>query len=63
MPKLLIGCKGQWRAGPMNRAIFQTDGTPMIPIFHHSNRTTLSLDSEALEGRLSTGCERSETKF
>ena len=26
----------------------------------HSNRTTLSLDSEALEGRLSTGCERSE---
>ena len=31
-----------------------------IPLFHHSNRTTLSLDSEALEGRLSTGCERSE---
>ena len=31
-----------------------------IPLFHHSNRSTLSLDSEALEGRLSTGCERSE---
>jgi len=33
---------------------------PKIKVFHHSNRTTLSLDSEALEGRLSTGCERSE---
>src|SRR5210317_84068 len=32
----------------------------IIPVFHYSNRTTLSLDSEALEGRLSTGCERSE---
>jgi hypothetical protein len=31
-----------------------------IPVFHHSNRTTLSLDPEVLEGRLSTGCERSE---
>jgi hypothetical protein len=31
-----------------------------IPLFHHSNRTNLSFDSEALEGRLSTGCERSE---
>jgi hypothetical protein len=28
----------------------------IIPLFHHSNRTTLSSDSEALEGRLSTGC-------
>jgi hypothetical protein len=27
------------------------------PSFHYSNRTTLSFDSEALEGRLSTGCE------
>jgi len=26
-----------------------------IQLFHHSNRTTLSLDSEALEGRLPTG--------
>ena len=48
----------------------------IIPLFHcsivlsepqdlraggqHSNRTTLSLDSEALEGRLSTDCEQSE---
>jgi hypothetical protein len=28
---------------------------PNIPEFQHSNRTTLSFDSEALEGRLSTG--------
>jgi len=31
-----------------------------IESFHYSNRTTLSLDSEALEGRLSTGCGRKE---
>jgi hypothetical protein len=36
MPKLMIGCQGQWRAGPMNRIIFQPDGTRMVPIFHHS---------------------------
>ena len=36
MPKLMIGCQGQWRAGPMNRIIFQPDGTQMYPIFHHS---------------------------
>jgi len=28
----------------------------IIPTFQYSNRTTLSLDPEALEGRLSTGC-------
>jgi len=27
----------------------------MAPEFQHSNRTTLSFDPEALEGRLSTG--------
>jgi len=37
MPKLMIGCQGQWRAGPMSRIIFQPDGTRMYPIFHHSN--------------------------
>ena len=37
MPKLMIGCQGQWRAGPMNRIVFQPDGTPMVPIFHYSN--------------------------
>ena len=26
-------CQGQWRAGPMNRIIFQPDGTRMVPIF------------------------------
>jgi hypothetical protein len=36
MPKLMIGCQGQWRAGPMNRIIFQPDGTRMNPIFHDS---------------------------
>jgi hypothetical protein len=36
MLKLMIGCQGQWRAGPMNRIIFQPDGTPRVPIFHHS---------------------------
>jgi long-subunit acyl-CoA synthetase (AMP-forming) len=49
----------------MNRRIFQRDGVnrshySSIASFHHSNRTTLSLDPEVLEGRLSTGCERSE---
>jgi hypothetical protein len=29
-------CQGQWRAGLMNRIIFQPNGTPMVPIFHHS---------------------------
>ena len=32
----------------------------IIPLFHYSNRTTLLLNPEALDGRLSTGCERSE---
>jgi hypothetical protein len=36
MPELMIVCQGQWRAGPMNRIIFQPNGTPMVPIFHHS---------------------------
>jgi hypothetical protein len=36
MSKLMIGCQGQWRAGPMNRIIFQPDGTPMVTIFHCS---------------------------
>jgi hypothetical protein len=50
---------------PMSRRIFQRDGVnrshySSIASFHHSNRTTLSLDPEVLEGRLSTGCERSE---
>jgi hypothetical protein len=50
---------------PMSRRIFQRDGVnrshySSMPSFHHSNRTTLSLDPEVLEGRLSTGCERSE---
>ena len=25
-----------WFVSPMNRIIFQPDGTPMVPIFHHS---------------------------
>ncbi len=36
IPKLMVVCQGQWRAGPMNRIIFQPDGTRMYPIFHHS---------------------------
>ncbi len=36
-PKLILGDQGQWRAGPMNRIIFQPDGTRMVPIFHYSN--------------------------
>jgi hypothetical protein len=32
----MIGCQGQWRAGPMKRIIFQSDGTRMYPIFHHA---------------------------
>jgi hypothetical protein len=50
MPKLMIGCQGQWRAGPMNRIIFQPDGTRMVPIipsFHYSKceRSELSCSS------------------
>ena len=45
-----------WFVYPMNRIMFQPDGTRIVPIFiiplfHYSNRTTL---------RLSAGCERSE---
>ena len=48
-------------AGPfIQHCIILSEPEATIPLFHHSNRTTLSLDSEALEGRLSTGCERSE---
>jgi hypothetical protein len=38
MPKLMIECQGQWRAGPMNRIIFQPYGTPMVPIFSPRRR-------------------------
>jgi hypothetical protein len=31
----MIGRQGQWRAGPINRVIFQSDGTLMVPIFHY----------------------------
>ena len=38
MPKLMIGCQGQWRAGRMNRIDFQPDGTQMYPIFPGPDR-------------------------
>ncbi len=38
MPELMIVCQGQWRAGPMNRIIFQPDGTRMYPIFSPRRR-------------------------
>jgi hypothetical protein len=45
MPKLMIGCQGQWRAGPTNNIIYQPDGTPnrpTIPSFHCSSIPNVS---------------------
>jgi hypothetical protein len=49
MPKLMIGCQGQWRAGLMNHDIFQCDAIKTqyssIPSFHHSNCERSELSS------------------
>ncbi len=45
----MIGCQGQWRAGPMNHDIFQCDAIKTqyssIPSFHHSNCERSELSS------------------
>jgi hypothetical protein len=47
---MVKNAKLEWLVYPMNRIIFQTDGTPMVAIFHYSIVPSFqSHDLEALD--------------